>query len=108
MFRLCSAMDLGTPVMSTGFQANMYKLFLSRLQSFILPFSDRLPPTVTVCSGYSGWILHSAAVSSLGEGPDRALTTILHSAGLTVLLRSVTIPPSTGNLSIPWAVDGTA
>nr|GEV78830.1 retrovirus-related Pol polyprotein from transposon TNT 1-94 [Tanacetum cinerariifolium] len=37
-----------------------------------------------------------------------ASATILHSAGVMVLLRSVTIPPSTRNLSSPWAMDGTA
>ncbi|GJS40990.1 hypothetical protein Tco_0566033 [Tanacetum coccineum] len=37
-----------------------------------------------------------------------ASTTIMHSAGVMVLLRSVTIPPPTRNLSSLWAVDGTA
>ncbi|GKD75333.1 hypothetical protein Tco_1333615 [Tanacetum coccineum] len=56
IFRRCSTMDIGTPVMSAGFQANTSKLSLSRLQSSILPFSDKLPPIIIVCSGYSGWI----------------------------------------------------
>ncbi|GJS81624.1 hypothetical protein Tco_0748165 [Tanacetum coccineum] len=48
------------------------------------------------------------AVGSWGGGPLGAPVTILHSAGIKVLLRIVTIPPSTWNLSISWAVDGTA
>ncbi|GJR19452.1 hypothetical protein Tco_0967979 [Tanacetum coccineum] len=97
--------------MSAGFQANMSRLFLSTLQSSIFPFSDRLPPIVTVCLGYSGCIatfILSATASSLGGSSLWAFATILHSASIMVLLRSVTIHPSTGNLSIPWAVDGTA
>ncbi|GJX51255.1 hypothetical protein Tco_0278100 [Tanacetum coccineum] len=50
MFRWCSAIDLRTPVMSASFQENMSNLFLSMSQSSIFPFSDRLPPIVTVCS----------------------------------------------------------
>nr|GEU81173.1 hypothetical protein [Tanacetum cinerariifolium] len=49
---------------------NMSKLSLSKLQSSILPFSDRLTPIVTVCSGYSGWIatlIPSTAVGSWGR-----------------------------------------
>ncbi|GJV78581.1 reverse transcriptase domain-containing protein [Tanacetum coccineum] len=37
-------------------------------------------------------------------GPE----TIAHSSGIILLLRNVTIPPSTGNFNIPCAVDGTA
>ncbi|GKG47637.1 hypothetical protein Tco_0507122, partial [Tanacetum coccineum] len=33
---------------------------------------------------------------------------IAHSIGMTLLLCNVTVPPSTGNFSIPCAVDGTA
>ncbi|GJZ97988.1 hypothetical protein Tco_0670441, partial [Tanacetum coccineum] len=104
MFKRCSAMDLRTPVMSTGFQANMSKLSFGRLQSSILPFSDKLSPIVTVCSGYSGWIatwIPSAVVGSRGGRAFYASATILHSAGIMVLLQIVTIPPSTGNFSIP-------
>ncbi|GJR70402.1 hypothetical protein Tco_0016467 [Tanacetum coccineum] len=104
-------MDRRTHVMSAGFQTNMSRLFLSTSQSSIFPFSDRLPPIVTVCSGYSGCIatfILSATASSLGGSSLGAFATILHFAGIMVLLRSVTIPPSTRNLSIPWAVDGTA
>nr|GFB59840.1 hypothetical protein [Tanacetum cinerariifolium] len=39
------------------------------LQSFILPFSDKLSPIMTVCSGYYGWIatlIPSVAAGSLG------------------------------------------
>ncbi|GJU13546.1 hypothetical protein Tco_1135942 [Tanacetum coccineum] len=107
MFKRCSAMNLGTPVMSAGFQANISKLSLRRLQSSILPFSDRLPPIMTVCSGYSGWIATLIPSVTVGSwvGEFGASVTILHSAGITVLLRIVTIPPSTGNLSIPALVE---
>ncbi|GKD52408.1 hypothetical protein Tco_1281384 [Tanacetum coccineum] len=109
-FIRCFAMDLGTPVMSDGFQANMSRLLLSKSQISIFPFFDRLPPIVTVCSGYSGWIatfIPSAAVGSLRMDSFGASATILHSAGFVVLLRSVTIPPPTENFSSLWAVDGT-
>ncbi|GKC39707.1 hypothetical protein Tco_1052091 [Tanacetum coccineum] len=104
MFKRCSAMDLGTPVISAGFQENISKLSLSRLQSSILPFSDKLSPIVTVCFGYSGWIatlIPSAATGSLGGRAFCVSATILHSAGIMVLLRIVTIPPSIENFSIP-------
>ncbi|GKC78098.1 hypothetical protein Tco_1128872 [Tanacetum coccineum] len=97
-------MDLRTPVMSAGFQANISKFSFSKLQSFILPFSDKLPPIITDCSGYSGWIvtlIPSAVVGSLGSGASCASITILHSIGVMVLLRIVAIPPSIGNFSIP-------
>nr|GEY97902.1 hypothetical protein [Tanacetum cinerariifolium] len=42
----CSVMDLRTPVMFAGFQANTSRLLLSRSKSFIRPFSNRLPPMV--------------------------------------------------------------
>ncbi|GKB69406.1 hypothetical protein Tco_0930818 [Tanacetum coccineum] len=103
IFRRCSTKDLETLVTSAGFQVNMFKLSLSKLQSSILPFSDRLPPIVTVCSGYSSWIatlIPSTAVGSWGGGLLGASATILHSAGIMVLLRIVNIPSSTGNLSI--------
>nr|GEV83712.1 hypothetical protein [Tanacetum cinerariifolium] len=44
----------------------------------------------------------------IGRDSFEAPATILHSAGVMALLQSVTIPPSTGNLSIPWVVDDTA
>nr|GFA54591.1 hypothetical protein [Tanacetum cinerariifolium] len=78
-------------------------------QSFILLFSNKLPPIVTICLGYSGWMaifIHSYEVS--GEDPVRAPATILHSVGIIVLLCSITTPSGTGNLSIQCAVDGTA
>ncbi|GKA11554.1 hypothetical protein Tco_0691100 [Tanacetum coccineum] len=36
------------------------------------------------------------------------VVTVAHSAGIKIVLQIVTIPPSTGNLSIPWAVDSNA
>ncbi|GKC34851.1 hypothetical protein Tco_1047235 [Tanacetum coccineum] len=103
MFKRCFPMDLGTPVISVSFQANISKLSLSRLQSSILPFSDKLLPIVMVCSVYSGWIatlIPSMAVGSLGGRTFYVSATILHSAGITVLVWIVIIPPSTGNFSI--------
>ncbi|GKF05595.1 hypothetical protein Tco_0036263 [Tanacetum coccineum] len=50
MFRRCSAIDLETPFISSYLQANMSRLFLSKSQSFILPFSDRFPLCVTTPS----------------------------------------------------------
>nr|GEX95866.1 hypothetical protein [Tanacetum cinerariifolium] len=87
--------------------ANMSRLFLSTSQSFILSFSDRLPPIVTVCSGCSGCIgtfIPFTTTGSLGGSSLGASTTILHSAGIMVLLRSVTIPPSTEKLNIPYTI----
>ncbi|GJU18001.1 hypothetical protein Tco_1145967, partial [Tanacetum coccineum] len=81
----CSVMDLRTPVMSAGFQANMSRLFLSRMNCYL-----------DLC--FCGWFIGG---SSAGDS-----ATILHSVGTTVLLCNVTIPSRTGNLSIPCAVDG--
>ncbi|GJV01540.1 putative reverse transcriptase domain-containing protein [Tanacetum coccineum] len=47
MFNQCSIMDLGTSVISAGFQANISRLSLSRSRSSIFPFSYRPPPMVT-------------------------------------------------------------
>nr|GEZ05039.1 hypothetical protein [Tanacetum cinerariifolium] len=63
-----------------------------------------LPPIVTVCSGCLGCIgtfIPSTTTGSLGGSSLGASTTILHSAGIMVLLRSVTIPPSAEKLNIP-------
>ncbi|GKG03986.1 hypothetical protein Tco_0314373 [Tanacetum coccineum] len=110
MFKRCSAMERGMPVLSAGLQANISKFSFSKLQSSILPISDRLPPIVTICFGYSGWIatlIPSAAVGSWGGSPFGASATILHSTGIMVLLWIVNMPSSTGNFSIPFAEDGT-
>nr|GEY83920.1 hypothetical protein [Tanacetum cinerariifolium] len=104
-------MDRGTPVMSAGFQANISKFSFSKLQSSILPFSDKLSLIVMVFFGYSGWIatlIPSVVVGSLGGRVLYVSATILHSAGIMLLLRIVTIPPSTRNFIILLAVDGTA
>nr|GEW44561.1 hypothetical protein [Tanacetum cinerariifolium] len=82
-----------------------------QVQISILSFLDKLPPIVTVCSGYSGKIatlIPYVIVGSLGGGTFYVSATILHSAGIVVLLRIVTIPSSTGDFSIPRGVDGTA
>nr|GEV57577.1 hypothetical protein [Tanacetum cinerariifolium] len=78
----CSAMDLGAHVMSDGFQENMSRLLLSKSQSSIFPFSDRLPPIVIVYSRYSGWIatfIPSAVVGSMGRDSFGASATIMNS-----------------------------
>ncbi|GJR09943.1 hypothetical protein Tco_0792595 [Tanacetum coccineum] len=46
-------------------------------------------------------------MASLGISLNDVIT-VAHSAEIKIVLRIVTIPPSTGNLSILWAVDGTA
>ncbi|GJY79480.1 hypothetical protein Tco_0485281 [Tanacetum coccineum] len=90
--------------MSASFQANISKFSFRRLQTSILPFSDRLPPIMMVWSGYFGWIatlILSATAGFLGGLGSCASVTILHSAGIMVVLRIVAIPPSIGNFSIP-------
>ncbi|GJU25485.1 hypothetical protein Tco_1164106 [Tanacetum coccineum] len=78
IFKRCSAMLRGTPVISAGFQAKTSKFCPSRVHSSLCPFSVRVDPMAIV---YSGMIL---------------------------LLRNVTVPPSTGNFSIPCDVGGMA
>ncbi|GJW69497.1 hypothetical protein Tco_0126414 [Tanacetum coccineum] len=100
IFRQCSTMDIGMPVMSAGFQANTSKLYLSRLQSSILPFSDKLPPIVIVCSGYSGWIatfIPYAVAGFLGGGSFVAPVTRLQPADIVVLLPRRTMIPLYGD-----------
>ncbi|GJS88353.1 hypothetical protein Tco_0770989 [Tanacetum coccineum] len=65
-FSRCSAICPETPIMSTGFQANMSRLRLMMVE------------------GYA-------------SGPE----TIVHSSGIILLLRSVSIPPGTRNFKIP-------
>ncbi|GJR61070.1 hypothetical protein Tco_1503232 [Tanacetum coccineum] len=63
----------------------------------------------TVCSEYSGWIatlIPFSVVDWLEGGSTGGSDIILHSAGIMVLLCSVTIPSLTRNLSIPCAVEG--
>nr|GEW09385.1 hypothetical protein [Tanacetum cinerariifolium] len=103
-------MDLGMPVMSTGFQTNTSKLFLSKSQSFILHFSDKLPTTAYYYSflwvlGMDGHLYPFYCYWLIGWEFIETSATILHSTGIIVLLRKVTIPLSTRKLSIPWAVD---
>ncbi|GJZ18930.1 hypothetical protein Tco_0555520 [Tanacetum coccineum] len=82
---------------------------LEKVAKFYSPFSDKLPPILTICSGYSGWMaIFILAFGVSGEDLVGAPATILHSTGITVLLCSVTTPSGTGNLSIPCTVDGTA
>ncbi|GJS38301.1 hypothetical protein Tco_0563344 [Tanacetum coccineum] len=50
---------------------------------------------------------YSGTPASLGICLDD-VTTMAHSAGINIVIRIVTTPPPIGNLSIQWAVDGTA
>ncbi|GKE54347.1 hypothetical protein Tco_1489503 [Tanacetum coccineum] len=79
MLSRCSATDHGTPVMSDGCHANISKVTLK----FLWPTSTSLR-------------------ISLDD-----VVTVAHLVGIKIVLRIVTIPSSTENLSIPWAVDGT-
>ncbi|GKF32334.1 hypothetical protein Tco_0102132 [Tanacetum coccineum] len=108
IFSLCSAMCRKTLVISAGFQANISRLRLSKPHSFFRPSSFKVEPIATVCSGYSRWIatwIFSSVTwfitSCDAPGPE----SIVHSSGMILLLRSVTVSPATGNFSIPWAVD---
>ncbi|GJW33018.1 hypothetical protein Tco_0053050 [Tanacetum coccineum] len=96
--------ETGDRVISPSLSSMYTYRKLLRLQSSILPFLDKLLPIVTVCSGYSGWIatlIPSMAAGSLGGRTFCVSATILHFAGIMVLLQIVTIPPSIGNFSIP-------
>ncbi|GJS82403.1 putative reverse transcriptase domain-containing protein [Tanacetum coccineum] len=101
----------GTPIISAGFQAKISKFCLSKTYSSLRSFFVNVDPMAIVCSGYSGWIairIFSSntwlAVGDCMLGPK----IIAHSIGMTQLLCSVTVPPSTGNFNIPCAVDGMA
>ncbi|GKA67878.1 hypothetical protein Tco_0767795 [Tanacetum coccineum] len=72
IFKQCSAMLRGMPVISAGFQEKTSKFCPSRVHSSLRPFSVRVRIS-----------LHTP-------------------------LRCVTVPPSTGNFSIPCVVDGMA
>nr|GFB08215.1 hypothetical protein [Tanacetum cinerariifolium] len=104
-------MNLRMPVISVGFQANMSKLSLSRLQSSILPFSDRFPPIVTVCFEYFGWIatlFPSVAVGTWGGGLFGVPVTILHSTGImddppSTYIRSIRCPFTSASITIGFS-----
>ncbi|GKA99973.1 hypothetical protein Tco_0827967 [Tanacetum coccineum] len=81
IFKQCSAMDLGTP--ASAYRDGLF--WVLEVDCYLYPFRH--------C-----WLIRKFGAS----------VTILNSAGIMMLLRSVTIPPSTRNLSIPWVVDGTA
>ncbi|GJU32767.1 hypothetical protein Tco_1176356 [Tanacetum coccineum] len=73
-----------TPVMSAGFQEKTSKFCLSKAHSSLRSFSVRIDPMAIVCSGSK---------------------IIVHSIGMTLLLRIVTVPLLTGNFNISCAVD---
>ncbi|GKE77049.1 hypothetical protein Tco_1543169 [Tanacetum coccineum] len=75
-------MDLGTPVMSVGLQENTYP-------------------------GWMATFIPSAMGRFMGDGSFIPPPTISQPAVITILMWSVTVPPSTRNFNIPWAVDST-
>ncbi|GJX04790.1 hypothetical protein Tco_0190706 [Tanacetum coccineum] len=89
IFKRCSAIFRGTPVISADFQAKISKFCLSKEHSSLRPFSLNVDLMATVL--FQGWML----------GPE----IIAHSIGMNLLLCNVTVPPSTGNFNIPCAVD---
>ncbi|GJY59531.1 hypothetical protein Tco_0459423 [Tanacetum coccineum] len=98
----------GTPVISAGFQAKISKFCLSKEHSSLRPFSVNVDPMATICSRYSGWIaifIFSSSTWLTAGGWMLDLEIIAHSIGMTLLLCSVTVSPSTGNFNILCAVD---
>ncbi|GJT97597.1 hypothetical protein Tco_1093115 [Tanacetum coccineum] len=53
IFRRCSAICRGTPVISAGLQTKTFRFCLSKAHSSACPFSVRVDPMAIVCSGYS-------------------------------------------------------
>nr|GEU33913.1 isoleucine--tRNA ligase, cytoplasmic-like [Tanacetum cinerariifolium] len=101
-FRRCSVMCLGTPVISTGFQAKMSKLRPSNPHNLLRPSSVRLEPIITVCSGYFGFIATLTLFFCYWLGSfSVGSKTIAHSSGTNLLLFRVITPPSTRIFSIP-------
>ncbi|GJQ91348.1 hypothetical protein Tco_0002487 [Tanacetum coccineum] len=89
----------------------MSRLRLSRSHNFLRHSSVRMEPIAIVCSRYSGWIdtlIFSFVTRVLAEGCASGPETIVHSSGIILLLRSVSIPPGTWNFNILRAVDETA
>ncbi|GKG49555.1 hypothetical protein Tco_0516007, partial [Tanacetum coccineum] len=96
-------MCCGTPVIFAGFQANMSRLCLSKSHNAFRPSSVRVEPIAIICSGYSGWmaiLILSFAAWVTPEGCASGPETIVHSSGIILLLRRVSIPPDIGNFSI--------
>ncbi|GKA13879.1 hypothetical protein Tco_0693525 [Tanacetum coccineum] len=84
IFRRCSAMCRGTPVISVGFQAKTSRFCLSKAHSSLRPFSVRV-----------------YLMLLFARGPE----IIAHSIGIALLLRIVTVPPFIGNFNIPCTMD---
>ncbi|GKD26683.1 hypothetical protein Tco_1232897 [Tanacetum coccineum] len=76
MFRRCSAMCLGTPVISVGFQAKMSKLCWSSPNNLLRPSSVRVEPIITVCSGYSEFIAILTLSSIIGLVADKVSSAV--------------------------------
>ncbi|GKD20719.1 hypothetical protein Tco_1222422 [Tanacetum coccineum] len=104
MFRRCSAMCLGTPVISAGFQAKMSKLRWSSPHNLLRPSSMRVEPIITVCFGYSEFIVVltlSSIIGLVANEVSSSSETTAHSSGTNLLLFRVITPPSTGIFNIP-------
>nr|GEX38189.1 hypothetical protein [Tanacetum cinerariifolium] len=95
--KICPLTDiLGLYFMSAGFQANMSRLRLSNSHNSFCPSSIRMKHIAIVYSGYferiSTLILSSAAWV-IAKGCAFSPEIIVHSSGIILLLRNVSIPP---------------
>ncbi|GKC27876.1 hypothetical protein Tco_1035170 [Tanacetum coccineum] len=111
MLSLCSAIDRGTPVMSDGCHANMSWFLRCALRS---AHSSVRPQ----CSANTDFLIREIRVYSHLKFFGTIVGLFFYVFGRRrygdtfpwreIVLRIVTIPPLTGNLIIPWVVDGTA
>nr|GEZ93587.1 hypothetical protein [Tanacetum cinerariifolium] len=88
-FKRCSAICLGTLVISTGFQAKISKLCWSRPHNLLRPPSVRVKPIITVYFGYFGFIATLTLSYNIGLVVGRVFSgpeTEAHSSGTNLLL----------------------
>ncbi|GJR21893.1 putative reverse transcriptase domain-containing protein [Tanacetum coccineum] len=93
-FSLCSVMCRRTPIISAGFQENMSRLRQSKSYNAFRPYSVRVEPIAIICSGYSGWmatLILSSTVWMTSGGCASGPETIVHSSGIILLLRRVSL-----------------
>ncbi|GJU68650.1 hypothetical protein Tco_1254909 [Tanacetum coccineum] len=106
---------------SADLEWNLFKLanFPLRLWTSLIVRGDGSYSTTSVLSGHgfipSGLIMYPKNIPSTAPNTPASLgislddvTTVANSSGIKIVLRIVTTHPSTRNLSISWAVDGTA
>ncbi|GKG10882.1 hypothetical protein Tco_0342282, partial [Tanacetum coccineum] len=82
----------------------MSRLRLSNSHNAFHPSSVRVEPIVIVCFGYFGrtaTLTLSSVAWVMEEGCASGPETIVHSSGIILLLRRVSIPPGSGNFNIP-------